>query len=154
MLLGWPIWSQVIILGSKGAYSSPDDVSIPRKVCVFAILNFAEALGLGADAMLLGRPVLHALALSIVTLKCPERCTGGGGRWCTVFNTTHVISAVLSAAQALGLGADAVLLGRPVLHGLALDGQQGVQDVLDTLKAELRLNMALAGVSQSFLGLS
>ena len=50
--------------------------------------------------------------------------------------------------QALGLGADAVLLGRPVLHGLALDGQQGVEDVINTLKAELKLNMALAGESQ------
>ena len=49
--------------------------------------------------------------------------------------------------QALGLGADAVLLGRPVLHGLALNGQQGVEDVINTLKAELRLNMALAGAA-------
>ncbi len=31
--------------------------------------------------------------------------------------------------QALALGADAVLLGRPVLWGLALGGQQGVQKV-------------------------
>ena len=52
-----------------------------------------------------------------------------------------------AAVQALGLGADAVLLGRPVLHGLALNGQQGVEDVINTLKAELRLNMALAGAA-------
>ena len=36
-------------------------------------------------------------------------------------------------------------VGRPVLHGLALDGQQGVEDVLNCLKRELALNMALAG---------
>ena len=38
-----------------------------------------------------------------------------------------------------------VLLGRPVLHGLAVDGQAGVEKVLNTLKKELKLNMALAG---------
>ena len=34
-----------------------------------------------------------------------------------------------------------------MLHGLALNGQQGVEDVINTLKAELRLNMALAGAA-------
>ena len=47
--------------------------------------------------------------------------------------------------QALALGADAVLVGRPILHGLAVDGQAGVEKVLNTLKAELKLNMALSG---------
>ncbi|EIE24931.1 glycolate oxidase [Coccomyxa subellipsoidea C-169] len=47
--------------------------------------------------------------------------------------------------KALALGADAVLLGRPVLWGLALGGQQGVQKVLETLRKELRLSMALMG---------
>jgi isopentenyl diphosphate isomerase/L-lactate dehydrogenase-like FMN-dependent dehydrogenase len=47
--------------------------------------------------------------------------------------------------KALALGAKAVLLGRPVLWGLALGGQQGVERVLDTLRRELDLAMALAG---------
>ncbi|CAL8464246.1 g3781 [Coccomyxa elongata] len=47
--------------------------------------------------------------------------------------------------KALALGADAVLLGRPVLWGLALGGQQGVQKVLETLRKELRLSLALMG---------
>lgn len=47
--------------------------------------------------------------------------------------------------QALALGADAVLLGRPVLWGLALGGQDGVGQVLGTLRKELRLSMALMG---------
>ncbi|UPZ33552.1 alpha-hydroxy-acid oxidizing protein [Streptomyces sp. LRE541] len=47
---------------------------------------------------------------------------------------------------ALALGADAVLVGRPVLHGLAVDAQRGVTDVLDILLAELTDAMALAGL--------
>ena len=49
--------------------------------------------------------------------------------------------------QALALGADAVLLGRPVMFGLALDGQQGVEKILDLLRRELELAMVLAGCS-------
>ncbi|WP_021592444.1 alpha-hydroxy acid oxidase [Actinomadura welshii] len=47
---------------------------------------------------------------------------------------------------ALALGADAVLLGRPVLHGLAVGAAQGVTDVLDILLGELTDAMALAGL--------
>jgi lactate 2-monooxygenase len=49
------------------------------------------------------------------------------------------------AFKALALGADAVLVGRPYLWGLALDGQAGVETVLRCLLAELDLTMALSG---------
>ena len=47
--------------------------------------------------------------------------------------------------KALALGADAVLLGRPFLYGLALAGQAGVEHVLRCLLAELDLALSLAG---------
>ena len=47
--------------------------------------------------------------------------------------------------QALALGADAVLLGRPVMYGLAIDGQKGVERILQLLRKELELAMVLAG---------
>lgn len=47
--------------------------------------------------------------------------------------------------KAIALGADAVLLGRPFLYGLALDGQAGVEHVLRSLLAELDLTVALSG---------
>jgi lactate 2-monooxygenase len=47
--------------------------------------------------------------------------------------------------KALALGADAVLIGRPYIYGLALEGQAGVTDVLQNLLAELDLTMGLAG---------
>ncbi|KAM4634692.1 2-Hydroxyacid oxidase 1 [Polymixia lowei] len=47
--------------------------------------------------------------------------------------------------KALALGAQAVFIGRPVLWGLACQGDTGVSEVLDLLRDELQLAMALAG---------
>ncbi|MBX9690707.1 MAG: alpha-hydroxy-acid oxidizing protein [Candidatus Obscuribacterales bacterium] len=47
--------------------------------------------------------------------------------------------------KALALGARAVLIGRPVLWGLACAGQSGVEEVLKLLRDELELAMALSG---------
>jgi 4-hydroxymandelate oxidase len=57
----------------------------------------------------------------------------GGIRWGT------------DVLKALALGARAVLIGRPILWGLALGGEEGVVRVLDILKDELARAMALAG---------
>ncbi|WP_433046445.1 alpha-hydroxy acid oxidase [Dactylosporangium sp. CS-033363] len=46
---------------------------------------------------------------------------------------------------ALALGADGVLVGRPVLWGLAVDGARGVQDVLSLLEDDLDRALALVG---------
>lgn len=47
--------------------------------------------------------------------------------------------------KALALGAQAVMVGRPYLYGLAVDGAAGVQRVLEILRTELEMAMALAG---------
>ena len=47
--------------------------------------------------------------------------------------------------KSLALGAQAVLLGRPVLWGLAVNGQQGARQVLQLLKDECDLALGLAG---------
>jgi lactate 2-monooxygenase len=49
------------------------------------------------------------------------------------------------AVKALALGADAVLLGRPYIWGMALEGAEGVEKVIRHVLAELDLTMALAG---------
>jgi len=48
----------------------------------------------------------------------------------------------------LALGARAVLVARPVVWGLALQGADGVHTVLDHLHDELRRTMALCGVAR------
>jgi lactate 2-monooxygenase len=47
--------------------------------------------------------------------------------------------------KALALGADATLVGRPALWGLALAGEDGVRTVLRSLLGELDLTLALSG---------
>src|SRR3954465_13402655 len=58
---------------------------------------------------------------------------GGGGGWGT------------DVLKAVALGANAVLVGRPVLWGLAVGGEEGVVRVMTILVEELSRAMALAG---------
>jgi isopentenyl diphosphate isomerase/L-lactate dehydrogenase-like FMN-dependent dehydrogenase len=49
------------------------------------------------------------------------------------------------AFKALALGANAVLVGRPYVFGLAAGGEEGVREVLQNLMAEFDLTMGLSG---------
>jgi isopentenyl diphosphate isomerase/L-lactate dehydrogenase-like FMN-dependent dehydrogenase len=51
----------------------------------------------------------------------------------------------IDVATALALGADAVLVGRPALWGLAAGGKEGVARVLGILREELELTLGLCG---------
>jgi isopentenyl diphosphate isomerase/L-lactate dehydrogenase-like FMN-dependent dehydrogenase len=51
----------------------------------------------------------------------------------------------VDVAIALALGADAVLVGRPALWGLAVGGEDGARRVLEMLRAELELALVLCG---------
>jgi 4-hydroxymandelate oxidase len=51
--------------------------------------------------------------------------------------------------KALALGARAVMIGRPVLWGLAVGGEQGVRRVLELLLAEIDAALALAGAPRA-----
>ena len=47
--------------------------------------------------------------------------------------------------KALSLGAKGVYMGRPFLYGLGADGQAGVAKVIDIVRNELDITMALCG---------
>ncbi|GCE22238.1 alpha-hydroxy acid oxidase [Dictyobacter kobayashii] len=49
--------------------------------------------------------------------------------------------------KALALGAQAVLVGRPIIWGLAVNGADGVANVLDMVRTEFEQAMALVGCS-------
>lgn len=53
----------------------------------------------------------------------------------------------LDVLAALALGADAVLVGRPILRALMADGEQGVTRALETFRHELAHSMRLAGAT-------
>lgn len=75
--------------------------------------------------------------MEVVAGKIPVILDGGVRRGSDVF-------------KAITLGVDFVLVGRPVLRGLAYDGENGVSAVLNILERELSQTMALAGVSSIF----
>ncbi|WP_343240505.1 aminotransferase class I/II-fold pyridoxal phosphate-dependent enzyme [Streptomyces sp. SID14515] len=85
-----------------------------------------------------GQATLEALGeiSSSVAGRCPVLVDGG-------------IRRGTDALAALALGADAVLLGRPVLHGLAVDGERGVSQVLDILVEELADALVLTGTASA-----
>jgi 4-hydroxymandelate oxidase len=70
--------------------------------------------------------------VAAVAGRCPVLFDGG------VRSGTDVL-------KALALGAAAVLVGRPILWGLAVGGEEGVARVLSLLQHELSTAMALAG---------
>jgi len=49
--------------------------------------------------------------------------------------------------KSLALGAKAVCIGRPYVYGLTIDGQRGVEEVMNNLMADFDLTMGLAGCS-------
>jgi L-lactate dehydrogenase (cytochrome) len=54
----------------------------------------------------------------------------------------------LDVVRMLALGAKGVLLGRAWAYALAADGGRGVARLLDIFEAEMRVAMALTGVSE------
>ncbi|WP_164219273.1 lactate 2-monooxygenase [Virgibacillus sp. YIM 98842] len=50
--------------------------------------------------------------------------------------------------KAMALGAKAVLVGRPLMYGLAVAGQKGVKEVLQNMLADLDITMGLTGQSK------
>jgi 4-hydroxymandelate oxidase len=84
---------------------------------------------------------LDGVAASIEAL--PEVVEAVAGR-CEVYMDGGVRRGT-DILKALAYGARTVLVGRPVLWGLAADGARGVERVLHLLREELDLAMALAG---------
>ena len=48
---------------------------------------------------------------------------------------------------AIGMGANAVLIGRAYLYGLMAGGEKGVDRVVQLLKAEIEMSMRLLGIT-------
>ncbi len=104
-----------------------------------------RALDLGVDGLVVsnhgGRQVDNAIA-SLDALVAIRDEVGPEP-------TVLLDSGVRSGADvyvARALGADAVLLGRSYVYGMALAGQQGIEEVIGNVVGELDLTMGLTGV--------
>jgi lactate 2-monooxygenase len=104
-----------------------------------------RALELGVDGLVVsnhgGRQVDRAVA-SLDALAAVREAVGPEP---TVLLDSGIRTGT-DVLVALALGADACLLGRPHLYGLALAGADGVRQVVENVLAELELAMALVGV--------
>ena len=114
---------------------------------VKGILNAADARAVveaGADAVVVsnhGGRQLDGVAATIDTL--PEVVEAVGENVDVLVDGG--IRRGVDVVVALALGARAVLVGRPVLWGLAVDGADGAERVLGLLRDELELALGLCG---------
>lgn len=103
-----------------------------------------QARDRGADGVIVsnhgGRQVDGAVA---ALDALPPVAEAVGGELAVLFDSGVRTGA--DVVKALALGAEAVLLGRPYVYGLALGGEDGVRHVLRCLLAELDLTLALSG---------
>ena len=111
---------------------------------ILCVDDARRAVEMGADGIVLsnhgGRQIDSAVSgvelLPAVSAEVGERITvlvdGGIRRGSDVL-------------KALALGADAVMIGRPALYGLAAGGQPGVTHALGLLRAEMERTLALLG---------
>jgi isopentenyl diphosphate isomerase/L-lactate dehydrogenase-like FMN-dependent dehydrogenase len=103
-----------------------------------------EARERGVDGIVVSNHGGRQIDGAIASLDALPPIIDAVGEEMTVLLDSGVRSGA-DAFKALSLGADAVLVGRPYLWGLALDGQNGVETVLRCLLAELDLTMTLSG---------
>lgn len=104
-----------------------------------------RALDLGVDGLVVSNHGGRQVDRSIASLDALVAIRDAVGPEPTLLLDSGIRSGA-DVFVALALGADACLVGRPHLYGLALAGADGVRQVLQNLLAELELTMALTGV--------
>ncbi|MEM6994906.1 MAG: alpha-hydroxy acid oxidase [Myxococcota bacterium] len=104
----------------------------------------ARAVEAGAAAIVVSNHGGRQLDTSVATIDAlPEVAAAVDGRIEILIDGG--IRRGTDVLKAVGLGARAVCLGRPVLWGLATEGRAGAEHVLQLLRDELDLAMALCG---------
>jgi isopentenyl diphosphate isomerase/L-lactate dehydrogenase-like FMN-dependent dehydrogenase len=102
------------------------------------------ALSLGADGVVVSNHGGRALDSSIATIHAlPEIVAAVGGRMTVLLDSG--VRRGSDVVKAVALGADAVLVGRAPLYGLAAAGEAGVGRALELVRAETARTMAMLG---------
>jgi 4-hydroxymandelate oxidase len=114
---------------------------------ILAAEDATRAADIGMDAVVVSNHGGRQLDGAVPSLTAlPAVLASIGGR-CPVFMDGGIRTGV-DVLKALACGASGVLLGRPVLWGLATGGTQGVAQVLEVLRAELENAMVLTGCAE------
>lgn len=129
-----------------------DDLEWLRSVCPIPLLakgilradDAVRAIDAGCDGVWVSNHGGRQLDTAIAPADAlPEIAAAVGER--TMLVVDGGVRRGIDVLKGLALGADLVAVGRPPLWGLAVDGAAGVQRVLEILRDELSLAMALAG---------
>ena len=147
------------VLKFVGVFNNPtltwDDLAFLREHTTLPVVlkgvqhpdDARRAVDAGAQAVVCsnhgGRQVDGALA----SLDALPGVVEGAGDLPVLFDSG--IRTGADACKALALGAAAVLLGRPFVHGLGLAGEEGVHHVLRCFLADLDLQAGLSGHSST-----
>ena len=122
----------------------------PRKFLIKGILDPGDverAADVGADGVILSNHGGRQLDWTVSELDMlPEARRRVGD------SMTLIVDGGLGGTdvlKCLALGANAVLLGRATLYGLAAAGQAGVSRAIDIMREEIDLNMGLLGAAWS-----
>jgi 4-hydroxymandelate oxidase len=103
-----------------------------------------RAADLGVDAVVVSNHGGRQLDGVVPTITALRAVSAAVGSRCAVLLDSGVRSG-LDVMRALAFGADAVLIGRPALWGLAVAGEAGARQVLAVLRAEIDDAMVLMG---------
>ncbi|GAA3507040.1 alpha-hydroxy acid oxidase [Streptomyces showdoensis] len=103
-----------------------------------------RAVDLGADGLVVSNHGGRQLDGAVPSLFALPAIRDEVGDACELLLDSGVRGGT-DVLRALALGASGVLLGRPVLWGLADGGESGVTGALRLLRTELEVSMALAG---------
>ena len=106
-----------------------------------------QAVALGADAITVSNHGGRQLDGVVGTATALPRVADALGGSLPILADGGVRSG-LDVVRMLALGASGVLLGRAWVYALAARGQTGVAHVLDLIEAEMRVAMALTGVTR------
>ncbi|EIM86183.1 oxidoreductase [Stereum hirsutum FP-91666 SS1] len=85
------------------------------------------------------------LALEEITANKEVRDAQESGKFTVLFDSG--IRTGSDVLKAIAMGAQGVLLARPFMYGLAIDSEQGVEEVLRGLLADTEITMGLSGYS-------
>jgi lactate 2-monooxygenase len=105
-----------------------------------------RAVDLGVDAIVVSNHGGRQVDSSIASLDALITVREAVGPEPTILLDSGIRSGA-DVFTAIAHGADACLLGRPYMYGLAIAGQQGVEEVVANVVAELDLTMALTGAT-------
>ncbi len=119
-----------------------------KKLVVKGILTAADAqhaIRLGADAIVLSNHGGRQLDGCLSPIDVLEEIRLACGDQAEIFIDSGFRRGT-DIAKALALGADAVMLGRPLLYGAGAAGRAGIEKALTILTAELDRTLAQLGV--------